>query len=124
LRVGELPAAGDETDARTEIGDERFLGHGSARAKRISVQKNVACDSAAIDCAEREQTEVAVECDPRIEIIGGRSAHAARTRELHAEITRQIETETDGAASVCIGLNIADTDAGVRNEIRSKGMEE
>ena len=57
LRIGSLPASGNETDAGTEIGYQGFFVHRAAVAKGVSIEKNVASYRAAVDRTKSEETK-------------------------------------------------------------------
>ena len=63
LRIGGLPASGNEADAGTEICHQRIFVHRAAVAKGISIEKNVASYRAAVDRTKSEEPKIAMKCD-------------------------------------------------------------
>src|SRR5215212_5041863 len=91
--------------------------------KGVPIEKNITRHRPTIERTENEQTEVVIERNSRIEIISGRPADTPRTGQLHTEIARQVATEPERSARVCVALDVADAHARVRHEIDAEILE-
>src|SRR4051812_4146439 len=94
-----------------------LLGYAAAVAKGISIEEDVSRDCPTIRSCKNEKAEFFPRRDTRVKIIDGCVALATGANQLHTKIAGEMISKADHRAAVCVGLNVAQADAGVRNEI-------